>query len=348
MKTKSQFRFSQNFTEIMAVTVLGAFLVFYLIVLICPQGNPYDSVKVTIPKGASLKVVGFTLKNQNVIKNDNSFLLAVKVLGYEKDIPAGKFRLEKASNNFQIIDQLVNGIQVSKRVTIREGWTISMVAKELERTLGIGAEFFEEASYSEILLKKWKITGKSFEGYLFPNTYQFTEDELPFDIINRMVREYKNNFSDEMYARMKQIGMSELEVLTLASIIEGEAIHDRERPIISGVYHNRLNIGMRLQADPTIQYIIDDSPRRLLNRDLKIDSPYNTYLNQGLPPGPINNPGFESIKAALYPDINDYLYFVARGDGYHTFSKTKDQHNKAKRDFQKVRRNLRKQKLKRG
>ena len=348
MKTKSQFRFSQNFTEIMAVTVLGAFLVLYLIVLIWPQGNPYDSVKVTIAKGASLKEVGFTLKNQNVIRNDNSFLLAVKVLGYEKDIPAGKFRLEKASNNFQIIDQLVNGIQVSKRVTIREGWTISMVAKELEKTLGIEPKFFEEASQNKILLKKWKISGKSFEGYLFPNTYQFTEDELPFDIINRMVREYKNNFSDEMYARIKQIGMSELEVLTLASIIEGEAIHDRERPIISGVYHNRLKKGMRLQADPTIQYIIDDSPRRLLNRDLKIDSPYNTYLNQGLPPGPINNPGFESIKAALYPERNDYLYFVAKGDGYHTFSKTKDQHNKAKRDFQKVRRNLRKQKLKRG
>ena len=148
-----------------------------------------------------------------------------------------------------------------------------------------------------------------------------------------------------MHEQMKKIKMTEVEVLTLASIIEGEAIYDRERPIISGVYHNRLNTGMRLQADPTIQYIIDESPRRLLNRDLKIDSPYNTYLYNGLPPGPINNPGLESIKAALYPESNDYFYFVARGDGYHTFSKTKEQHNKAKRDFQKVRRNLRKQKL---
>ena len=119
MKTKFQFQFSRNFTEIAAVVVLGSFLVFYLLVLLWPQGNPYDSVKVTIPKGASLKEVTSTLKNQNVIRNNSSFLLAVKVLGYEKDIPAGKFRLVKASTNFQIIDQLVNGIQVSKRVTIR-------------------------------------------------------------------------------------------------------------------------------------------------------------------------------------------------------------------------------------
>ena len=348
MKAKFQFQSNQNLIEILAVIVLGFFLAFYLLVLFWPQGNPYDSVKVTIPKGASLKQVSLNLKKQNVIRDNNSFLLAVKVLGYEKDIPAGQFRLKKASTNFQIIDQLVNGVQISKRVTIREGWTVSMVARELERILKIDSDYFEEASNNKTFLKKLDISGKSFEGYLFPNTYQFTENELPFDIINRMVSEFKKNFSDEMYEQMKKVGMTEIEVLTLASIIEGEAIYDRERPTISGVYHNRLKRGMRLQADPTIQYIIDDSPRRLLNKDLKIDSPYNTYLYNGLPPGPINNPGLESIKAALYPEKNDYLYFVARGDGYHTFSKTKRQHDKAKRDFQKVRRSLRKQKLRQG
>ena len=196
-------------------------------------------------------------------------------------------------------------------------------------------------------MDKWGIQAKSFEGYLFPNTYQFNENELPSDIINVMVQEYKRNLSDEMLLQMNQIKMSEKEVLALASIIEGEAIYDQERAIISGVYHNRLKKGMRLQADPTIQYILEDGPRRLLNRDLKIVSPYNTYLNKGLPPGPINNPGIESIKAALFPTESDYLYFVARGDGYHTFSITEKQHNKAKRDFQKVRRNAKKLKSKR-
>ena len=347
MKEKFEFRFSRNFAEITAIVTLSCLLIFYGVLLLWPQGNPYDFVKVTIPKGASLNEVGITLKNNNIIHNKQSFQLAVKILGYEKDIPAGRFRIEKASTNYAIIDQLVNGKQLTKKVTIREGWTISMIAKELDEKLGINTHFFEDATHNKNLLDKWGIQAKSFEGYLFPNTYQFNENELPSDIINVMVQEYKRNLSDEMLVQMNQIKMSEQEVLTLASIIEGEAIYDKERAIISGVYHNRLKKGMRLQADPTIQYILEDGPRRLLNRDLKIVSPYNTYLNKGLPPGPINNPGIESIKAALFPTESDYLYFVARGDGYHTFSKTEKQHNKAKRDFQKVRRNAKKLKSKR-
>jgi UPF0755 protein len=163
-----------------------------------------------------------------------------------------------------------------------------------------------------------------------------------------MVEEYKNHFIDEFKDRMNKLNMSEKEVITLASIIEGEAIYNTERPVISGVYHNRLEKGMRLQADPTIQYIVDDGPRRLLNKDLKIKSPYNTYLNYGLPPGPINNPGFESIKAALYPANTEFLYFVAKGDGYHTFSRTQKEHNTAKRKFHKLRRLARRQKAKKG
>ena len=347
MKEKFEFRFSRNFAEITAIVTLSCLLIFYGVLLLWPQGNPYDFVKVTIPKGASLNEVGITLKNNNIIHNKQSFQLAVKILGYEKDIPAGRFRIEKASTNYAIIDQLVNGKQLTKKVTIREGWTISMIAKELDEKLGINTHFFEDATHNKNLLSKWGIQAKSFEGYLFPNTYQFNENELPSDIINVMVQEYKRNLSDDMLVQMNQIKMSEQEVLTLASIIEGEAIYDKERAIISGVYHNRLKKGMRLQADPTIQYILEDGPRRLLNRDLKIVSPYNTYLNKGLPPGPINNPGIESIKAALFPTESDYLYFVARGDGYHTFSKTEKQHNKAKRDFQKVRRNAKKLKSKR-
>ena len=347
MKEKFEFRFSRNFAEITAIVTLSCLLIFYGVLLLWPQGNPYDFVKVTIPKGASLNEVGITLKKNNIIQNKQFFQLAVKILGYEKDIPAGRFRIEKASTNYAIIDQLVNGKQLTKKVTIREGWTISMIAKELDEKLGIKTHFFEDATHNKNLLDKWGIQAKSFEGYLFPNTYQFNENELPSDIINVMVQEYKRNLSDEMLVQMNQIKMSEQEVLTLASIIEGEAIYDKERAIISGVYHNRLKKGMRLQADPTIQYILEDGPRRLLNRDLKIVSPYNTYLNKGLPPGPINNPGIESIKAALFPTESDYLYFVARGDGYHTFSKTEKQHNKAKRDFQKVRRNAKKLKSKR-
>ena len=343
---KFEFNPGQSFVGILAAVVLGILLAFYSLILLWPQGNPYDSVKVTIPKGASLKEVSTTLQDYNIIRNERSFLLAVKTLGYEKDMPAGRFKLVKASTNFDIIDQLVNGMQVNKRVTILEGWTIDVIAKELHDKIGIDQDEFKSACTNELLLWKWGISEKTVEGYLFPNTYLFSEEEDVQDIIGRMINEYKQRITLEFRDRMQELGMEEKEIITLASIIEGEAIYDKERAIISGVYHNRLNIGMRLQADPTIQYIIDDSPRRLLNKDLKIKSPYNTYLNKGLPPGPINNPGIESIKAALYPAETDYIYFVARGDGYHTFSRTKEEHNIAKRKFQKIRRQLKKQQAK--
>lgn len=345
---KFQFHLGQSFIGIVAVVVVGILLAFYSLVLFWPQGNPYDSVKVTIPKGASLKEVSASLQDKNVIRNERSFLLAVKTLGYEKDIPAGRFKLVKASTNFDIIDQLVNGIHVNKRVTILEGWTITVIAKELEEKLGMDPQAFEDACQNKLLLWKWGIEGESVEGYLFPDTYRFSEDETPQEIIGRMIEEYKKNVTDDLRQEMVDKRITETEVLILASIIEGEAIHDQERSIISGVYHNRLRMGMRLQADPTIQYIVEGAPRRLLNKDLKIESPYNTYLHYGLPPGPINNPGIESIRAALNPAETDYLYFVAKGDGYHTFSKTKEAHNKAKRQFQKVRREARRKKLNKG
>jgi UPF0755 protein len=145
---------------------------------------------------------------------------------------------------------------------------------------------------------------------------------------------------DSLKTRAEEIGWTLNQALTLASIIEGEAMVDTEMPLISSVYHNRLDIGMPLQADPTIQYIIPDGPRRLLYRDLEIDSPYNTYKYKGLPPGPINNPGIRAIKAALYPADTDYLYFVANGDGTHSFSENYSQHRRAKRRFDEYRKKV--------
>ena len=212
------------------------------------------------------------------------------------------------------------------------------IASSIQSNFNIKKDSFIKASKNKKLLKKWDIKSNSFEGYLFPDTYLLAEDVDAEGVIDKMVSEYNKNITPSMRKRMIELGLSEGEILTLASIIEGEAIYDSERPRISGVYHNRLKKRMRLQADPTIQYIIEDSPRRLLNKDLKIKSPYNTYLNYGLPPGPINNPGIESIKAALYPEKIDFLFFVARGDGYHTFTKTEKEHNLAKKEFQKIRR----------
>ena len=342
MLKKIQFYFSHFLTETIAISVLSGMLTYYAIILLWPQSDIDDAVSISISKGSTLIDISAELYNKKVIKNRSSFILAVKMLGYEKDIPAGKFSIDNVSTNYSLVNKLINSVNVSKKVTILEGWSINEIAEKLHSSLKIDKKSFLNASKNKALLDKWDIKSNSFEGYLFPNTYQFAEDVSPIKIIDKMVSEYKKNVTKKMYDRMSKINLNENEVLTLASIIEWEAIYDSERPTISGVYHNRLKKGMRLQADPTIQYIIDDSPRRLLNKDLKIKSPYNTYLNHGLPPGPINNPGLESIKAALYPEEIDFLYFVAKGDGYHTFSKTEKEHNKAKRAFQKVRRKMRK------
>ncbi|NQV37560.1 MAG: endolytic transglycosylase MltG [Candidatus Marinimicrobia bacterium] len=309
-----------------------------ILILFWPQDNPFEKIKVEIPKGASLTEIASTLKANNILSNSRTFTMAVKTLGYETDIPAGTYQLRDAYNNYSIITQLVNGSPIMRRVTILEGWSMKQIAIYLADKINIDDEEFLKLCYDPQFLNKLKLPYESLEGFLFPETYYFPEDEAPDKVIEKLVTEYQSIMTDTHRGRSAELGFSELELVTLASIIEGEAIYDVERPIISAVYHNRLRLGMRLQADPTIQYIIDDSPRRLLNKDLRIKSPYNTYLNYGLPPGPINSPGKVSILAALYPEENDYIYFVARGDGYHTFSRTQDEHNRAKKVFQKIRR----------
>jgi len=324
--------------------IIASILAFYLLVIYWPQSNPYERVEINIPKGVTLSQIGNILKEESIISNKRTFTMAVKSLGHEKNIPAGRYVLHNALNNRAIINQLVYGVPSLKSITVLEGWTIYQIANELEKELNISKKTFLRLCNDQRVIKLFNLEGNSLEGYLFPDTYTFAEGVDPYLVLTRMVNEFINNITKSMEVQAQEMNMSLLEVITLASIIEGEAIYDSERAIISAVYHNRLKRGMKLQADPTIQYIIDDGPRRLLNNDLKIESKYNTYLYRGLPPGPINSPGKESIIAALYPSVNEYLYFVARGDGYHTFSTNEKDHNKAKKKFQEVRRRVKQQK----
>ena len=324
--------------------IIASILAFYLLVIYWPQSNPYERVEINIPKGVTLSQIGNILKEESIISNKRTFTMAVKSLGHEKNIPAGRYVLHNALNNRAIINQLVYGVPSLKSITVLEGWTIYQIANELEKELNISKKTFLRLCNDQRVIKLFDLEGNSLEGYLFPDTYTFAEGVDPYLVLTRMVNEFINNITKSMEVQAQEMNMSLLEVITLASIIEGEAIYDSERAIISAVYHNRLKKGMKLQADPTIQYIIDDGPRRLLNDDLKIESKYNTYLYRGLPPGPINSPGKESIIAALYPGVNEYLYFVARGDGYHTFSTNEKDHNKAKKKFQEVRRRVKLQK----
>ena len=322
--------------------ILAVFF-FYSIIIIWPQNNLKKEITFQIPSGSSLNKVSKILKKNRIIKNETFFILAVKLMGYEKKLQAGKFNLQKKTNNFQLIKKLVYGNESLVSVTVLEGWSLTQISQEIEKKIGIKHMDFLEVSRHPQLLKKLGIVATSIEGYLFPDTYFFSEGVRPESIIETMVFQFKKNFSTDFKNRMREIGFNEIEVITLASIIEGEAIFDIERSKVSSVYHNRLKKGMKLQADPTIQYIIEGPPRRLLNKDLKIESPYNTYLNYGLPPGPINNPGLQSIKAALFPKETNFYYFVAKGDGYHTFTQTEKEHRIAKKKFQEVRKKYNRQ-----
>ena len=315
-----------------------------LITLYWPQNNSLKDVKIIINYGDPLSVITKKLKNKKLISNEIIFNMLAKLNGVENSIPAGIFLISDANTNIKLINCLVKNSPQIKKITLLEGWTIKQSINYLAEEMGFDHKNFEMIISDIDIINNFDINTDNMEGYIYPETYYFFEGQSELSVIKKIINEYKNFWNKENIARAEKLKMTQHEIVTLASIIEGEAIYDSERPIISAVYHNRLNIGMKLQADPTVQYIIEDGPRRLLNKDLKIKSPYNTYLNQGLPPGPINSPGRKSLYAALYPNNNEYLYFVAKGDGYHTFSKNEKDHEKAKKDFQKIRRKVQRKK----
>lgn len=331
-----------NITSIITLTITGLLICLIAIgavLLFWPQNDIDNKIKVNIPQGATLVQITELLAEKSIVTNKNMFITATRLMGHSNKIPAGIFAIKNAKNNYRIVNQLVQGNPEMIKVTLLEGWTVSQIAEIISDSMNLSSEILLSLCFDEQFINELGLAEKSLEGYLYPDTYLFLESENdPKEILKQIVSEFHEIFNDNLRERAEQIGLTVNEVLTMASIIEGEAIFDSERAIIAAVYRNRLEKRMLLQADPTIQYIIKDGPRRLRLSDLKIDSPYNTYLYRGLPPGPICNPGKASIFAVLYPDDNNYLYFVARGDGYHTFTTTIEEHNQAKREFQKVRR----------
>jgi UPF0755 protein len=319
--------------------VVASILGIYLLIIYWPQDSRLDQVKVQIPKGATLEEISQIFLNEGIISNEKTFTLATRLVGHNKDLPAGIFSIRASGSNYSIIRQLIHGSPEVIKVTLLEGWTMEQVTKRLSELLQISEKKLLKLCNDDQFVKKLGLKSVSLVGYLFPETYYFFEGVDPETVLREITGQYLSFMNDSLINRGKELGLSELEIMTLASIVEGEAMHDNERPIISAVYHNRIKRGMRLQADPTIQFIIDDGPRKLFSKDLKIKHPYNTYIHDGLPPGPINNPGKASILAVLYPDANDFLYFVARGDGYHTFSRTQEEHNNAKRNIHISQRN---------
>lgn len=296
-------------------------------------------VLVKIPKGANTKEISFILYKNKIIGNPYFFLLLVKILNCEGKLKAGVYEF-KSPTLLSTFDVLLKGKVKIYKITFPEGLPKWEVAGILARRKIVEEEKFLEVVENAGLFYKdfpWLKNEKSLEGYLFPDTYYFTLDEDP----EKVVKEFLTRFEQKVlplyntYLNQKENPLSLHEVVVLASIVEKEAKVDFEKPIIAGVFYNRLKKGMKLMADPTIKYALRDFNVRLDKKMLIYPSSYNTYIYPGLPPGPICNPGTESVKATLWPAEIDYLYFVARGDGTHEFSTTYRDHLEAIKKYKR-------------
>jgi UPF0755 protein len=314
--------------------IVVAFFAFVLILLIftfyapnpLPSGKP---IEVEIRSGDSVDSIVDSLFAKAIIPSKFNMKLAIFLRGAEKKLKAGSYYIDTPINYLELVDVLT-GVKKSmqKLVTIPEGIEQPQLASLLQRELGIDSSEFIGLSGSKPLIRSLNIEAENLEGYLLPETYYFLSSGGARSIIRKLNSQLNRTiWTTKNLTQLKKLKMSKHQILTLASIIDGESNVFSEFATISGVYHNRLKRGMALQADPTVEYLIRNrKSKRITRKDLDINSKYNTYKYPGLPPGPINNPGKQAIIAALYPEKNNYIYFVANGNGTHLFSSTYEQH----------------------
>ncbi len=319
---------------------LGILLVF---TIICWPANPFDlsSKRLEIPKGTSVRAVQSILKDNSILPRVTAFRLIVRSFGIQNRIKAGEYSFSPSDPLPRVITKLIVGETVPPqeiRVTFPEGTSIYKMGIILKENGFDNWQEFQglvnEGITAALRERHWTIfkfvPSESLEGYLFPDTYLIFKNASVEVLAEAMLQRFEEVVLPLWERAKRDTKMSLHEVLTLASIIEKEARQSYERPKISSVFHNRLRIGMALAADPTIKYALERPSKRVYFDQLSVKSPYNTYKRRGLPPGPICNPGLESIKAAIYPAKTEYLYFVARPDGSHHFSKTWQEHQKAR------------------
>ena len=287
-----------------------------------------------VKERSSLKEVAEDLDKRGLITSKTLFVLWTRIKGYGKDIRAGEYSLSPTMPPVQLLEILRKGLVILHPVTIPEGFSRDQIADALEAKGLAEKKRFLELTEDKTLLRQYGVSGPSLEGYLFPDTYHFSRGTPTLAVLDTMVKRFKQVVAPLM-EKTQGTGMKFEEVVTLASIVEKETGRPEERPLIASVFLNRLRLGMRLESDPTVIYGIENFDGDLKKKDLAQKTPYNTYVIYGLTPGPIANPGLESIKAVVDPARTDYLYFVSRNDGSHQFSKTLAEHNRAVEIYQK-------------
>jgi peptidoglycan lytic transglycosylase G len=303
--------------------------------------SPADRLIVTkvvdIPKGAGFFRITEIMNDAGLVANRPFFWLLALGKGATRHIRAGEYEFTGSQSPSEILDKLVRGEIKSYTVTLPEDITVNDVAKRLLTDKLINEKEFMALAVDREFLGSLGIEAESIEGYLFPETYQFDRSMTTREVIRIIVRQFWIEIKPEMRSRAEKIGLTLNEWLTLASIIGKESGNKDEKPLISAVFHNRLKRGMKLQSDPTAVYHLEQAGtpvKTVLRSHLKTNTPHNTYLIDGLPPGPIANPGIDSLQAALYPANVNYLYFVSKNDGSHQFSASLDVHNQAVSKYQ--------------
>lgn len=325
--------------------LIGLYLQFRQADLETPADATGKPVSFTVEPGETAADIAAKLQQAGLITDADLFRMLVRYYDMANRLEAGEYELSPAMSMVEIAERLQHGRLRETTITIPEGWRLEQIAEYLEeRGIAGRSEFIAMASqdWPEFAFLRDRPAGASLEGYLFPDTYRIGPSYGAREVISLMLSTFDRRVTPELRARAQEQGMSLYEVLTVAAIVEREAVIPDERPMIAAVYLNRLGAGMYLGADPTVQYAMGFNPNTgrwwnpLTAQDYQaVDSPYNTYTHLGLPPGPICNPGLDAIRAVLYPASVDYLYFVrndVKGDGSHVFSRTFEEHleNQAK------------------
>jgi UPF0755 protein len=298
--------------------------------------DPNDSnlELVEVEADSSFRSICKKIESAGLINNWWVLEALARLKKIDKNVSAGEYQLSRNMPPAEILRKLTSGEIFKRRVTIREGLSVWEIGKLVEEAGVMPKVDFDKAVADAKLLSVAGLNATSFEGYLFPDTYFFSRPTTPKSVVFSMLEQGEKNWPPEYTERADELNFTRHEILTIASIIEKESGNVDEQPLISSVFHNRLNQGMKLQADPTVIYGIPNFNGNLTKQDLQTPSPYNTYTNFGLPPGPIANPGATAIKAALYPKETSFLFFVADGKGNHVFSTTLQEHNEAVRRYQ--------------
>jgi len=327
---------------LIAGSVLGISLTFYFYQVFFSANTLVESDEpylLKVPSNSVYKNVVDQLYEEKVINDAVSFGFVAKILGYQEAVKPGLYTIEPKMSNLQLVRMLRSGQQTPVRVTFNTIRTKEDLAEKISANLEVSKEQFLELLQDSDYIRKYGFEEETVMSLFIPNTYEFWWDTSAEELFERMHKEYQIFWTDARKQKAQDLGLSQQEVSTLASIVQAESQKSDERPKIAGVYLNRLRIGMPLQADPTLVFAAGDfSIKRLTAKQMAIDSPYNTYKYAGLPPGPINLPDINSLDAVLNFEKHSYLYFCAKEDfsGYHSFAVGYDEHLNNARRYQRA------------